>query len=352
MKNTRWLATAALLLLTGCVTAPVYVPVPNAPASNVKPLVEEIKHEKLKVDENPLENLYTRMQQDVKDLKRESVIRERLERPAPIPSPVMRPISVPPAKVVPKPSAKPVIAAVPAPVVKPVVASVPALPKLPANAVPLIPKLMAVLDSLWPDLSMRSFMGAKIEQESCISLTHSKCWATTAELKVTHPNSTQLREYGFGLGQMTTKFNKDGTEVFNVWRELTKIDSILRDKWTWENRFDADLQLRATVIKSKASYDSIRFPTANEFEKLAFGAVTYNSGSVLVDRRLCLDIKGCDGSRWFGHVELYSVKAKVAQKGYGESFFTISRTYPRNILYVRRPKYIPYMDGPKNGQAT
>ena len=211
------------------------------------------------------------------------------------------------------------------------------LPKLPKNAVPLIPVLSDTLDQLWPNMSMRSFMGAKIEQESCISLTHSKCWSPYAELKT-------AREYGFGLGQITVAYKKDGSERFNVWKDLTKLDPVLKKKWTWENRFDSTMQIRATVIKSKMSYDAVRFTTANELEHLAFGAVTYNSGSVLIDRRICIDTKGCDPSKWFGNVELYSVKARIAQKGYGKSFFDISREYPKNILFVRRPKYIPYLD--------
>lgn len=211
------------------------------------------------------------------------------------------------------------------------------LPTLPKNAIPLIEPLRTTIDLIWPNILARSYMASKIEQESCISLTHSRCWSPYSELKTS-------REYGFGLGQITVAFNKDGSERFNVWKDLTRIDPVLKQKWTWENRFDATLQLRATILKSKASFDAVRFKTANPEEHMAFGLVTYNGGSVLVDRRLCIDIKGCDPSRWYGNVELYSKKSKIAQKGYGQSFFVISRTYPKNIMFVRRNKYIPYMD--------
>ena len=211
------------------------------------------------------------------------------------------------------------------------------LPTLPKNAVPLIPLLRKMEDTLWPTLSMRSFLGAKIEQETCLSLTHSKCWSAHAELKT-------KREYGFGLGQTTVAYNANGSERFNVWKDLTRIDPVLKQKWTWDNRFDSELQMRAVVIKSKMSYDAVRFPVYNEYEHLAFGAVTYNSGSVLIDRKLCLNTPGCDGSKWFGNVERYSAKSRVAAAGYGKSFFEISREYPHNILIVRRPKYVPYLD--------
>lgn len=211
------------------------------------------------------------------------------------------------------------------------------LPALPKNAVPLIEPLRNTIDLIWPNILARSYMASKIEQESCISLKHSRCWSPYAELKTS-------REYGFGLGQITVAFHKDGTERFNVWKDLTRLDPVLKDKWTWENRFDATLQLRATILKSKASFDAVRFKTASPEEHMAFGLVTYNGGSVLVDRRICVATKGCDPSRWYGNVELYSKKSKVVQKGYGQSFFDISRAYPRNIMYVRRAKYIPYMD--------
>ena len=212
-----------------------------------------------------------------------------------------------------------------------------ALPKLPKNAPALIPVVRQACDELWPTIPYCSFMASKIEQESCISLTHSKCWSPYAELKT-------AREYGFGLGQITVAYNKNGTERFNVWKDLIKKDKTLKDKWTWENRFDAPMQIRASFIKSKMSFDSIRFQVADITEHMAFGAVTYNSGSVLIDRRLCIDVKGCDPSKWFGNVELYSSKSRIAQKGYGKSFFEISREYPKNILFVRRPKYVPYLD--------
>lgn len=212
-----------------------------------------------------------------------------------------------------------------------------ALPAIPPNAIPLIPILRKYLDLLWPKVPARSYIAAKIEQETCLSLKHKGCWSSHTELKT-------KREYGFGLGQITIAYRADGSERFNVWKDLIKIDPVLKEKWTWENRYDSELQIRALIVKSKMSVDSIRFDTANSTEHLAFGFVTYNSGSVLIDRRLCFDVKGCDPSKWYGNVELYSSKAKVAQPGYGKSFYEISREYPKNIMFVRRPKYIPYLD--------
>lgn len=209
---------------------------------------------------------------------------------------------------------------------------------IPTNAVPLLPKLSKTIDSVWPTMPMRSYAAAQIEQESCISLTHSKCWNSHAELKTS-------REYGFGFGQTTIAYRADGTERFNVWRDLTNLDPVLKDKWTWDNRYDPELQMRALVVKNRINYSAIRYETANQTEKMAFLSVTYNSGSPIVDRNICVRTKGCDPTKWFAGlgytaVSSFTAKSTVVAKGYGKSFASISREYPVNVIIVRRPKYV------------
>ena len=223
---------------------------------------------------------------------------------------------------------------IPTVVVKIVVPAV--LPKIPKNAAIVMPILITTIDEVWPSLPMRSFIASMIEQESCISLTHSKCWNSKAELKMS-------REYGFGFGQTTIAYRANGTERFNVWKELTALDPILKKNWTWENRYDPGMQLRAMLVKNRINYGAIKFKTANEIERLAFTAVWYNSGSPLIDRHLCVTTSGCDPSRWFGNVELQTRKSIIPVKGYGNSFAVISREYPRNVMNLRRAKYVPYL---------
>lgn len=244
--------------------------------------------------------------------------------------------------------------------------------KLPAQASPHMETLREEIADVWPDMKWPSVFASQIEQESCISLKHSKCWNSKSELKTT-------REYGFGLGQLTVKYKdgsgtackedgdckvkgeicrpKDGkcaVEVMNMFREMQKLDAKLNKldakltHWDWNNRSNAAYQIRSVVLLNKQNWNSLKFDVANDVEKLAFMLSAYNGGigHVLKDRRLCLAKKDCDPSRWFGNVETDSVKRKTALKGYGKSFFEINREYPVHILFTRRPKYAVLTDGP------
>lgn len=202
--------------------------------------------------------------------------------------------------------------------------------ELPARAYQYIPVLIQEQQAHWPDMPLVSSLPAQVEQETCPSLTSSKCWNPRAELKTS-------REYGFGLGQLTV------TDRFDNFAEARKLDSSLRD-WAWEDRYDVRRQLRAMVLMDRGHYRSLR-QVPDPFERLAMAFSAYNGGlgGVLTDRRLCSSVPGCDPNKWFGHVEHHSTKAKAAVAGYGKSFFEINREYVRNILIVRRPKYAAYL---------
>ncbi len=204
---------------------------------------------------------------------------------------------------------------------------------VPAAALALLPILSQELDTHWPTMPLRSSMAAQIEKESCITLKHSKCWNTRAELKTD-------REYGFGLGQITI------TKKFNVFEELKASNKALSD-WKWENRFDARYQLRAVVIKDLQCFTSVKkAATPLDQLKMAYSCYNGGGGGLMKDRVLCSKTQGCDPSKWDGNVELTSFKSKVAVKGYGQSFYEINRGYVRQLtdLLPRRQKYVKYMD--------
>lgn len=78
----------------------------------------------------------------------------------------------------------------------------------------------------------------------------------------------------------------------------------------------------------------------NSLEAYAFADAAYNGGigGLNKERRACVTIAGCDPSRWFGHVEKYCMKSKVALYG-KRSACDINRHHVRDVLLVRAPKY-------------
>jgi hypothetical protein len=207
--------------------------------------------------------------------------------------------------------------------------------QVPPQALEHLPTLVGKQRSIWPDAPMPSFLAAQVEQESCISLKHPRCWNPRVELKTS-------REYGFGLGQTTIAYRQDGSVRFNKWAELRTRYPSLRD-WTWENRFDPAFQLTALVEMDKSIY-KLWPDAASTRDRLGFTLSAYNGGEggVRQDRLLCRNTPGCDPARWDGNVERYSLKSKIANAGYGKSAFEINREYPRNVLGIRRPKYDPF----------
>jgi hypothetical protein len=202
-------------------------------------------------------------------------------------------------------------------------------PPIPANAVKHLPTLASELAKYWPDAPSRSVFAAQVETESCVSLKSKKCWTPFAELKTD-------REYGFGLGQITV------TKSFDNFKAAKQLDSSLKE-WQWENRYNAEYQLRTLVLMNKFNFSKFKW-ARDTHEQLAFMFAAYNGGvgGVLSDRSVCRTMPLCDGARWFGNVEHTSKKAKVAVKGYGLSFFQINRRYVAG-MWTRNQKYINYI---------
>jgi hypothetical protein len=201
------------------------------------------------------------------------------------------------------------------------------LPKLAALYAPI---LAAQIAAMWPTMPLPSTLGAQVEQETCVSLTSPRCWNPRTELKTD-------REYGFGLGQLTV------TPKFNNFEAAKGWDKSLKN-WMWEDRFDPKMQLAALVAYDRNLFNSIKFASTPE-DRLQFTFSAYNGGlgGVINDRHVCMATKGCDPGKWFGNVELTSLKARTAVKGYGQSFYQINRGYVRSIWFDRRKRYT-FMD--------
>ena len=190
--------------------------------------------------------------------------------------------------------------------------------------------LVEVMKRKWPDIPFPSAIAGQIEQETCITLTHKKCWSRFAELKTS-------RERGVGLGQHTM------TSRFDALAEARGLDDDLKG-WNWDSPYSAEMQMVALLAMMKRNYGI--FKSTSELDRYAFALAAYNGGigGIQADQRICRNTKGCDDKLWFGNVENTSLKAKVKVSGYGKSFFEINREYPVNILLKRRQKYKPFID--------
>lgn len=71
----------------------------------------------------------------------------------------------------------------------------------PERAWPKMPILKEEIKMHWSTLTLRSYLGGQIEQETCSSLKSPKCWNENAQLLTP-------REQGVGLGQLTRAFSQ------------------------------------------------------------------------------------------------------------------------------------------------
>lgn len=202
--------------------------------------------------------------------------------------------------------------------------------ELPVNAQVYLPALKTEQKAYWPSMPIPSALAGQIEQETCSSLKSLQCWSPRAELKT-------AREYGFGLAQITV------TSRFNNFIAARELDTSLHD-WRWQDRYDPAKQIRTLVLMDRSAFRQL--PSIDNSDRVAMTLAAYNGGAggLNADRRVCGHITGCDPNKWFGHVELHSLKQRVKTQGYGKSFFDINREYVRNILTLRRFKYVQVME--------
>ena len=64
---------------------------------------------------------------------------------------------------------------------------------VPPLALVYLPVLVEKQRAIWPDAPTPSFLASQVEQESCLSLTHSKCWNPRSELKTSRENGNGFR---------------------------------------------------------------------------------------------------------------------------------------------------------------
>ena len=203
---------------------------------------------------------------------------------------------------------------------------------VPERAAQYLPILAAEIDRGWPDVPQRAYLPALVEHESCITLTHPRCWQPTSRLKT-------AREEGAGLGQITRAWSADGRLRFDALADLRAEHPALREL-DWATIYQRpDLQLRALVTMSRANYLALR-AVADPAQRLAMADAAYNGGLAGVhrERRICQMSRGCDPQRWWGHVAEHCAKSRAALYA-GRSACDINRHHVSDVIRVRAPRY-------------
>ena len=209
---------------------------------------------------------------------------------------------------------------------------------IPALAEVYLGLLVATQQQYWPTAPEPWVMAAQVEKETCITLKHKRCWSPRAELKTS-------RENGIGFGQATRAYNADGTIRFDRMADLRKAHPKALGDWTWENRYNPELQMRGFVLGDSMGYKRFRPLASTDMDAWRFTLAGYNGGdgAVLKDRMTCKAKPGCNPGVWYSNVELHSNKSRKPWQGYGQSAFDINRGYVKRIE-GRAPDYKPHWE--------
>lgn len=189
------------------------------------------------------------------------------------------------------------------------------------------------LDTHFSYIPEYNYVPALIEHESCISLSHSRCWNSTSELRT-------KREQGLGLGQITRTFNTDGSVRFDVLTDMRKKYLKELKEANWNNfKHRPDLQIRTITLLLRDNYKSL-YNVTDPMSRLHMTDAAYNGGIgwIQKERRACGLAKNCDPNVWFGNVENYCLRSKKPLYG-NRSVCDIAKNHPRDTFFNRLPKY-------------
>ena len=205
---------------------------------------------------------------------------------------------------------------------------------IPEQAVEYLPTLKAQVKDVWPTFFAPNYFGALIEHESCISLTHSKCWNPKSRLK-------SDREEGAGLGQLTRAFKTDGSTRFDALEDAKRLDAKGLNDLRWDTVYSRpDLQMRVLILMTRANWNRLDKLVPDNEGKLAMTDAAYNGGigGVMNERRACGLRGDCDPNKWFGNVEKVCLKSTKPLYA-GRSACDINRFHVQDVLKTRMPKY-------------
>lgn len=190
------------------------------------------------------------------------------------------------------------------------------------------------VDRTFPEFYVPPYFGGLIEHESCISLTHSKCWNPKAELNT-------KREYAIGFGQITKAYNSDGSIRFDTLMNLKRTYPKELSGLTWSNIKDRpDLQIRAMLLLWKDNYRLFNNKGIDYLNVIAFSDASYNAGygNVYKDMQVCKMKANCNPKVWFGNVNTTCTRNKII---YGNrSACDIVKHHVDDVLNNNLDKYV------------
>ena len=200
---------------------------------------------------------------------------------------------------------------------------------VPKNAYLYLPVLKKELDIYMPNFKYKPYFAGLIEQESCITLVHSRCWKPTSELKTS-------REQGVGLGQITRAWNSSGSLRFDSLSDMKRKYRLDLKEANWDtikNRPDLQIRIIVFMVRDLLNYYK-HIPS--DLERLAFADSAYNGGTKLLDkeRTLCGLAKRCDPNLWFGHTEKQNSRGTRILYG-SNTAWDINRHHVRTIFFKR-----------------
>lgn len=203
------------------------------------------------------------------------------------------------------------------------------------RAAALMPTIKDEVGKFQPSMTIPWYYPGLMEHESCITLKHSKCWNSQAELR-------NNREHGLGLGQLTRAWDVKGKLRFdNLEAYRSKYP---RDLWelswdTFKNR--PDLQIRVTVLMVR-DIEKRFIDIKDPYERFKMTDSAYNGGESHVKRarEACKLTKGCNPSVWYSNVEIHLPKSKAPDARYGgQSMYSINTKHVRDVFENRMPKF-------------
>ncbi|HXQ33704.1 MAG TPA: hypothetical protein VN843_06815 [Anaerolineales bacterium] len=204
---------------------------------------------------------------------------------------------------------------------------------IPNKAFSTIPLVKSEQERIFPDIPLPHYLGALIEQESCIYLTHRLCWDPSSKLETS-------REIGIGLFQITKAYNKTGGIRFDTLRDLKRKYAKELYELYWETIAQrSDLQIRSGLLLIRDNYKSL-YEVKGPINRLKMADSAYNGGlgNINKARRACALASHCDPGIWTDNVEKYLPQSRSALYG-SRSAYQINVEHVNTIFTIRLNKY-------------